>query len=46
MQYDTALGFKKGAEEKQVCEKKDGSIMDILKFVIALVALIIAVMAF
>jgi len=46
MQYGTALGFKKGAEEKQVCEKKGGSIMDILNFVIAIVALIIAVMAF
>jgi len=46
MPYDMALGLKKGAEENQVFEKKGGSIMDILNFAIALVALIIAVIAF
>jgi hypothetical protein len=45
MPYGTALGFGKGAEEKQVCEKKGGSIMHILNFVIAIVALIIALLA-
>ena len=45
MPYGTALGFGKGAEEKQVCEKKGGSIMHILNFVIAIVALIIGLLA-
>jgi len=36
----------KGAEEKQFCKKKGGSSMYILNFIIAVVALIIAVMAF
>ena len=46
MPYGTALGFKKGADEKQVFEKKGVSIMDILNFVIAIVALVMAVMVF
>jgi hypothetical protein len=46
MPYGTALGFKKRADGKQVFEKEGVYIMDILNFVIAIVALILAVLAF
>jgi cell division protein FtsL len=40
------LGFKKESEGKQVSKKKGKLIMDILNFIIAIVALVVAVMAF
>jgi hypothetical protein len=46
MPYGTALGFKKRADGKQVFEKKGVYILDILNFVIAIVALTLAVLAF
>jgi cell division protein FtsL len=40
------LGFKKESEGKQVSKKKGKLLTDILNFIIAIVALVVAVMAF